>query len=175
MQKFSYSPTVNLGILTQQIIGVLGLLISTGIAILLFWGTGSVEASSAPNFINDPRATLICVGLWSLVIGWITSLGLINAYPTIWLDESGISISAFLFFKIHIPWTDVVDINIGRVRFGHDLVRARRITFFHRIYGWLYTHTIYPSFIIRKDIKDRESLIREIQQRIQKSARQESK
>jgi len=170
MKKFSYNPTVSLGILIQQMIGVLGLLTSTGIAILLFWGTGNVEASSALNFMNDPRSTLVCVGLWSLIIGWITSLGLINAYPTIWLGESGISISAFLFFKVHIRWTDIVDINIGRVRFGHDLVRARRITFFHRIYGWLYTHSIYPSFIIRKDIKERENLIREIQQRIQRSA-----
>lgn len=169
MKKFSYNPTVSFGILIQQMIGVLGLLISTGIAVLLFWGTGKVEASSNLNIINDPRLTLICVGVWSLVIGWIAGLGLINAYPTIWLDESGISISAFLFFKIHIRWTDVVDINIGRVRFGHDLVRARRITILHRVYGWFYTHTIYPSFIIRKDIKGRENLIREIQQRIQRS------
>jgi hypothetical protein len=169
MKKFSYNPTVSLGILVQQMIGVLGLLISNVIAILFFWGTGNVEPSSNLNFINDPRSTLVCVGFWSLVIGWTTSLGLINAYPTIWLDESGITISAFLFFKIRIHWTDVVDINIGGVRFGHDLVRARRITIFHRIYGWLYTHTIYPSFIIRKDIKEREHLIREIQQRIQKS------
>jgi hypothetical protein len=169
MKKFSYNPSVRLGILIQQLIGVLGLLISTGIAILLFWGTENVEAPSNLNIINDPRSTLVCFGIWSLVIGWVTSLGLINAYPTIWLDESGISISAFLFFKIHIRWTDVVDINIGRVRFGHDLVRVRRITIFHRIYGWLYTNTIYPSFIIRKDIEERENLIREVQQKIQRS------
>jgi hypothetical protein len=169
MKKFSYNPSVRLVILIQQLIGVLSLLISTGIAILLFWGTENVGSPSNLNIINDPRSTLVCVGFWSLVIGWIAGLGLINAYPTIWLDESGISISAFLFFKIHIRWTDVVDINIGRVRFGHDLVRARRITILHRIYGWLYSHTIYPSFIIRKEIKDRENLIREIQQRIKRS------
>ena len=169
MQKFSYRPILSLGILFQQIVGVLGLLVSTGMAILSFWLTGSVEASPTPNFLNDPRSTLVCVGLWALVIGWTTSVGLINCYPTIWLDEMGISISTFLFFKIHIPWSEVINMNIGGVRFGHDLVSVRRITFFHRIYGLLYSRTIYPSFIIRKDITDHDTLIREIRQRIKGS------
>ena len=168
MQKFSYSPPVSLCILIQQIIGIFGLLLSTGISIFLFWGTDRVVASPGLNFMDDPKFTLVCAGLWSLIIGWITSLGLVNAYPTIWLDDTGIWISAFLLFKIHIPWSEIVDINIGRVRFGHDLVRARRITTFHRIYGWLYSHTFYPSFIIRKDIIDRDNLITEIRQQIKR-------
>ena len=167
MQKYSYIPSIRFRILLQQVMGIFGLLVSTGITIISFWVTRSLEASSTSNLLDDPRLTFVCVGFWSLIIGWTISLGLINTYPTIWLSETGILISAFLFLKIHIPWRDIIDINIASVRFGHDLVRARRITIFHRIYGWLYSHTFYPSFIIRKDIMDRDNLIREIRQRIQ--------
>jgi len=173
MQRFSYSPAVRFGILIQQLSGVLGLFLSAGIAILLFWGTGRVEASSTSGLLQNPKFTLACVGIWMLIIGLIVSITLINSFPTIWLGEDGIEISAFLFFKIYISWSEVIDLNPGRVRFGHFLVRARRITVFHRIYGWLYSHTLYPSFLIRKDIIDREKLIFEIQRKIQKPSQQD--
>ncbi len=55
MQKFSDRPIVSLGILFRQIGGVLDLLVSTGMAVLSFWGIGSVEASPTQNILNDPR------------------------------------------------------------------------------------------------------------------------
>ena len=121
-----------------------------------------MEAPATSNLLDDPRFTLVCIGFWTLIIGWTTSFGLINAFPTIWLGETGVTITAFLFFKIHLPWSEIIDINIGGVRFGHDLVLAHRITIFHRIYGLLYSHTYYPGFIIRKDIIDRDKLLSEI-------------
>lgn len=162
MQKYSYSPYVSIGILIQQLSGVIGLIVSIGGALLLFWGTGIVEAPATPNLLQDPRVTLVCVGIWVLVIGWALSILLINASPTVWAGEDGIVISAFLVFKIFVPWEELVDIK--GIRFGHFLVRTKRITFFHRIYGWIYSHSLYPSFMIRRDIAERDKLISEIKQ-----------
>jgi hypothetical protein len=168
MHKYSYGPAARSGILLQQIGGVIGLFVSTGIAILLFWGTGKVEVPSTSSLLQNPQLTLVCIGIWALIVGWIVSLTLINSFPTIWLGETGMMISAFLFFYIYISWSEIMDINPGSVRFGHCLVRARRITVFHRVYGLLYSHTLYPSFLIGKNIEDREQLFSEIKRGIQK-------
>jgi len=104
-----------------------------------------------------------------IVTGTVCST-LINYLPTVWVHEKGLIISAYLFLKIHIPWPSIVDIEAGKRPRGYILVRARRITPFHRIYGWLYSRTFYPSFLIGKGINDRDNLIREIKRRIQRPA-----
>jgi len=155
---------VRIGILIQQLSGFIGLIISTGGALLLFGGIGIVETHTAPNLLQNPKVTLACVGIWALVIGWAVSISLINVSPTVWVGEGGIAISVFLIFKFFIPWLEIVDIK--GIMFGHYLVRAKRITFFHRIYGWLYSHSLYPGFVIRRDITERDKLMSEIKQHI---------
>jgi hypothetical protein len=56
-------------------------------------------------------------------------------------------------------------VRLGQVRFGHDLVRAKRITPFHITYGWLYSRSLCPSFIIRKNIEDHDILISRLAKR----------
>ena len=164
MQKYSYNPDARTGIVIQQLSGIFGLIASTGGALLLFWGIGILEAPTTPNLLQDPRMTLVCVGKWLLVIGWIVSIALINATPTVWAGEDGIEISAFLISKVFIRWSELIDIK--GIRFGHYLVRAKRITFFHRIYGWIYSRSLYPSFVIHRDIIERDRLISEMKQHI---------
>lgn len=92
---------------------------------------------------------------------------MINTFPTVWIGDQGLAISAFLFRRVDVPWFDVIDVGAGRVLFGHTLVRARRITPFHRVYGWLYSRTSYPSFLIGRNIENHDELLREIGKRIQ--------
>lgn len=123
-----------------------------------------MEAPATPNLLQKPQVALLCTGIWALVIGWTVSISLINASPIVWVGEDGIAISAFVMFRIFIPWSNIVDVN--DIRLGHYLVRTKRITFFHRIYGWIYSHSLYPSFVIRRDITEQDKLISAIKQHV---------
>jgi hypothetical protein len=82
------------------------------------------------------------------------------------MTEQGLQISAFIFLRVQILWSEIVNIGAGMPPEGYVLVRCRKITPFHRVYGWFYSQTFYPSFLIEKDISDRDELIHEIRRRI---------
>jgi hypothetical protein len=106
---------------------------------------------------------MVCLVFYIAFLGWTIGLTFINFLPTIWIREEGLIISAFLVFRILIPWSDIIRIRIRRFLSGNVLVSARKIIPFHRIYGWLYSRTVDPSFLIGIGINDRDTLIREIQ------------
>jgi len=149
----------------------IALLHAGGVAAALFataLGIGPIAMAIVermPTTNPSGMATLSCFGLWCLGIGWTVALGLINVYPTIWTDEEGIVISAFIWARVAVPWGEIVDVGAGHVPFGHTLVRAHHITPFHRLYGWFYSRTLYPSFVINRSIKDRDELLVEIRLR----------
>lgn len=151
----------------SQISGLIGIIIFTGMGFLLYVGT--ILGPSVPygtSFIDDPRLTMICFGTGSIAVAWIFGSTMINSIPTVWLDESGITVSTFLFFRKHIPWHDVLDVSPIRTSSNYVLVRARNITLFHRMIGWIYSHTLYPGFLIASYINDHEELILRIRRSI---------
>lgn len=164
MREYEVTEVGRFGVLVVQAGGVAALTISTvmaaGILVMAF-------VENVPSDNPSGMGTLGCLALWSLLIGWIVGLGLINVYPTIWTDEERLVISAFLWARIEIPWAEILDVGAGRVPFGHTLVRARHITPFHRLYGWIYSRTLYPSFVINRRIQDREELLAEINSKAQ--------
>lgn len=167
MKKFSYQGFPRIKIVISQFFGALGLLFFTSFTIFsIVVGLANIP-NSANSILDDPRVTPICFMTFFLIVTGAICSTLINYLPTVWLDEKGLIITAYLFFKIRIPWSSIVDIGAGNPPRGYILVRARRITPFHRVYGWLYSRTFYPSFLIGKGINDRDNLVREIQQRIQ--------
>ena len=169
MKKYSYQGIDRFKIIFSQFTGVVGIVIFTAFACFLLYGIRTVQIyTSNPTLLEDPWVSLACFALICLIIAWILGLIFINYMPTIWVDDKGLEISMFLFFRIQIPWSDIIDVRIRRFPNGSALVSARKITPFHRIYGWLYSHTFYPSFLIGKGINDRDNLIREIRQRIQR-------
>ncbi len=171
MQEFSYHGFQRIRVITSQLTGGLAILIFTGVAGFLIYAMTKIP-TNAPDIglLENPKITLVCLVTYFTIIAWSFGLAFINFLPTIWVRDEGLVISAFLFFRILICWEDIVDIGAGRVSAGYVLVRTRRITPLHRLYGWLYSHTFYPSFLIGKGINNRDNLIREIHQRIQISA-----
>lgn len=163
MREYMYTGTARVNVFFSQLVGIIGLLFC-----LVLAGTLMIlPILTKPTVLTDGTIwTFVCLGLWFLVIGGSTCLGLINAYPTIWLDDNGLSLSVLIFGRVFVPWRDVIDIGTGHVPFGNVLVRARRITPLHRIYGWLYSRSLFPSFIIGRDIEGRDELVHEIRQRI---------
>ncbi len=167
MKKHSYYGIQSVKILYSQLIGIMGMLFSTLFALLMLSGiTRVTENQKTTTIMNDPRLALVCIALWFIVIGWLVGMMFINFYPTIWIADQGIEISFCIFFRILIKWENIIDLGTGSPPKGCILVRARKITPFHRIYGWSYSFTFFPSFLIGKGISERDALISEIVQHI---------
>jgi hypothetical protein len=136
MIEFPYRGIARLGVVLLQATGVVSILLVT-------LGAGWLIAAAIQ--VRTPEyGTIGCLVIWMLMIGWGVGLAQINIFPTVWIDDRGLTISAFFFKRVTIPWSEVVDVGAGHVPFGHTLIRARHITPFHRVYGWLYSLTLYP-------------------------------
>lgn len=161
MRKFTYTGTAGLRVFIRQFAGVAAILFGTSIGVLLLV-LGLWQIS-----LSDPAMwTSVCFAIWFLVTSWVVGLGLINFHPTVWVGDDGLAI-LFLGRRVMIPWEEIVDVGAGFVPFGHTLVRARRITLFHRLYSLLYSLSFLPGFVIGRDIENHDELLREIRERIQ--------
>ncbi|CAG0959284.1 hypothetical protein ANRL3_00766 [Anaerolineae bacterium] len=159
MRMFRYKGIRIVGVIVLHIGGLAAITIFTSFGCWVLFLTIQNNPSSL--------STASCLAIWSGVWGWLIGLTMINFYPTVWTDKDGLTISAFFFKRIFVPWTDIVDVGAGHVPFGNVLVRARRITQFHRIYSWLYSRTLFPGFVISRNIEDYEELAREIRRKSQ--------
>lgn len=122
-------------------------------------------AAGRVHFSLDVRVVTVLGGAWTLACGWFAGSMIMNAQPNFWAVESGIYISVFAFFRILIPWSGIVNIIEDKPRKGYALVRARKITVFHRLIGWSYSRKFVPSILIGPGIENREELIRIIRRR----------
>lgn len=157
MREFTYKGIARLGVVITQIGGVATIVLCM---LLVGWLLSLKLPPDASIW------TMGCLEIWALVLGWTVGLALINIYPTVWLGDQGLVISTFLFARVTVMWADIIDLGTGHVPFGNVLVRARRVTPFHRIYGWLYSRTLLPSFVIGRGIQDRDELLHEIRRKL---------
>ncbi len=172
MDKFTYTGLTNLARISRQINGVIGIVVFTGIAFICFAGVWASPGDlHYTTVFDDPRVILICLAFCMLGLAWGIGPMYINFLPTIWLDEDGIQISTFIFFRIRIPWNHMIDIGKAHSPKRHILVRARRISIFYCIFGWFYSHSFYPSFLIHEDIQGYSYLVDRIRQGIRDSQR----
>jgi hypothetical protein len=161
MRKFSYKGIAIIGVLLTQFGGVFSIALATLASI------GIIALSLAPNSNpNASRVTLACLIVWTLLIDWSVGLSLLNMYPTIWMDESGLVISVLFFGRARIPWGEIVAIKRKWEMFGDYLVQARHITPMHSLIGWNFSQMLYPSFLIGHGLEGRDELISEIKKRI---------
>jgi hypothetical protein len=166
MKKYTYTGIAQSGVAFVQGGGVAAVMISTVIAGgIMVMAIVERIPSSDPSFMGS----LGCLAVWFLMVGWLVGLSLMNIYPTVWVGDEHLVISAFFVARVAVPWTEIIDVGAGHVPFGHTLVRAHRITPAHRLYGWLYSRTLYPSFVIGRWIQDRDELLREIRWRAQQA------
>jgi hypothetical protein len=161
VEEFSYKGFARLRALSVQAGGGIGLLAVTASSIwlLILIALGGPEYSGGACHVG-----------WWLVVGWAVGLTLLNSYPTVWLGDQGLVVSTFPLGRVSVSWIDVVDVGAGYVPSGGVLVRTRRLTPFHRVYGVLYSRTLLPSFAIRRGMDGRERLICEIRRRIQSAS-----
>jgi hypothetical protein len=137
--------------------GVLGVIIFSGMGLFLvigpilvygqLWGGG------------------ICMGLWAIVLSWTLGFIFFNLYPDVSTDLEGVSIS-HIFGRRKIPWDDILNIETRGAFYRRTVVTARRITFFHRLYGGLYGRWFQPAFLIADWLEDRDELVEEIERNI---------
>ncbi len=157
--KYTYSGVARLGRGIEVFVGTLAFLLSTLAAV-------GIPVGAALNGDVRSALNLICFGLWFLLVGWTVGFLLLNGYPDIWLEDDQLTISMFLFVKVRIRWSDIVDIQNINWPLRRTVVRVRRITPFHRIIGCIYGRTILPSFAIRPEIDHYALLIQSIAARL---------
>lgn len=165
MKKYGYEGFTASGIVMSQAAGLMALVLAVLLSVAF---PVHIVLTEGIGHISDVTM-LICIPSWLLLVLGTVGMGLINAYPVIWIGDDYLEISAFIFARVRIVWSDIVDVGAGRVPGGFVLVRARRITVFHRLYGWLYSRTLLPSFLIGPRIENHDELVREIRRRTQHS------
>jgi hypothetical protein len=157
-REYTYKGAAHFGVKLVEAIGVASIFICVLAAVVLI---SLALQSDWPPTIEFIRCVLIC----DLAAGWFLGAGLINALPTVWVGEEGIAISVYFTRRVMIPWADLVDVKRWPVLPGCYLVRARRITPMHQLYGWL-ARTRLPGFIIHQSIVGRDELFHELGQRV---------
>ena len=159
MKEYSYVGMGQAAVTFTHTGGVAAIVIST----LLFIAVVAIGCQTDSSLLSAG-----CFALWFLMVGWLVGLGLMNVYPTIWVGDEYLVISMFVFYRCGCGMDR--DHTGGRpCPFGHTLVRARHITPVHRLYGWLYSRTLHPSFIVGRWIQDRDELLREITWRVRQA------
>lgn len=163
-KKYTYNGLGKAKQLFFQITGFLAIVIFTIFGFAFFYA--AMNGSKVPSgigFMDDPRVPPFCLGTIFILGAWFFGLMFINLLPTIWTDESGITISFILVFHKNIPWKNVLAIEPISSPFDYYIVKARKITVLHRMIGWIYSKTFSPSFLIAKEIENRKELIWAIQ------------
>lgn len=160
MREFGYTGIAGAGVLLRQLAGVVSIIMGTSVAVLMV-----VLSISQFGLYHGAIWTFVCTAVWALLAGWIVGFVLINFHPTVYVGDDGLAISYF-GRRIRIPWDDIVDVGAGFVPIRHTLVRARRITPWHRLYGWLYSFSLLPAFVIGRDIENYDELLHEIRRRV---------
>jgi len=162
MKEHTYEGSAGSRVLTLRLIGAGLVISSTSIAVVtLLIGLWQIP-------LSDPGLSgVICIVLSILLIGWVGGFIAMNLYPTIRVEDKGLALSYFVFWWVVIPWDEVIDMRPIPFRRGDVLVRAQRITPFHRFFGLRYRLSFLPSFVIGRDIENRDELLREIRERIQ--------
>lgn len=161
MKEYTYEGSGGLRVLTLRLIGAGFIILSTSMAVV----TLLIALWQIP--LSDPGLSgVVCIALSILLIGWVGGFTSMNLYPTIRVGDKGLALSYFVFWWVVVPWDEVIDMKPIPLRHGDVLVRARHITPFHRFFGLRYWLSFLPSFVIGRDIRDRDELVREISKRI---------
>jgi hypothetical protein len=142
-------------------IGISPVFLVTSISIFL------VPLSSYPETSwNSVRLSLFFWTFLSFLLGFSIGSFFINYYPTIWTDNDAIYISYFVLLRIKIPWNEILDIKLVSSNPRTLLVRTRRITPWHIYYGFYYSQSCKPSFLIKGSIDNFDELTQVIKSNI---------
>lgn len=151
MKVYRHTPFGKMVVIAFKSAGVLAALIGTLMMI--------------PFVIGQIRDGMVypvfCYVIAFTLIGWAVALIFFNFYPEVIVDEQGIQIS-FMFSWARILWQDVIDCGVGHPPIGATLVRARKVTPIHILYGWMFSYSFFPAFLIGRTIDDRDDLLKQI-------------
>ncbi len=172
MRKYSYHGFMLVKLIWEQIGGWFVILFFGTLALFLIIAPFFViSGTSSVNFLDDPRLPPILFGLLFL-IGALNGGSLFaNSLPIIWTDDTKITISYFSFFHKSIPWSEITEVVNEMPSRGFSIIKARKITPFHYVIGWIYSRSFVPVFLINENIDDYELLISGIKAKILNSKR----
>jgi hypothetical protein len=93
------------------------------------------------------------------------------SFSEIKLDTDSIYLE-FLWYWIKIPWNEVVSIEDKEAQlsykpiFKEHIVRVKKLTLFHNLYGLMYLMKFTPCFVINAKISHYNEIVKEIKRHI---------
>lgn len=100
--------------------------------------------------------------IFGIVVCLILGTLHLHLFPPVTTSGVGIEIP-FFFHKLFIPWSDIVGVETAWFMGSVRVIKCRKITPVHWLYGLIYGGTsIYSSFLISSQIEDFHDLMREI-------------
>jgi hypothetical protein len=112
--------------------------------------------------------------VWLFIIAIFSGSCLIlagNFYTEIVSDKDGLHIY-FLWKHLFVPWEEIIELKpLFNIPFLKNIwvIRTRSLTFFHRVYGLLYSFSLYPSLVFTKGISNYDELNRRIRVSLKKN------
>ena len=137
MEKFNYHGLLQIKRLFMQLAGMTAILVFNSVAILLIYAVRrTIVVELNVNFLNNPRVPFYGLAIGFMFVSWVIGGGFSTFLPTIWIDDYGITISAFLLLRIRIPWSSIINISpvyigMGSFRTKYTLIVAKKISLFH--------------------------------------------
>ena len=143
----------SLAIQIAKVHGWLGLGMIVTLFVVLFGAVGLGYTGFSGKFL---------LVMATLVFGIVMNLSFIHSFSDIGVSDNGILVQ-FLWQYILVRWDEIVDVHEHRgLFFVLYIVRTTRLTFFHKLYGLLYTLSASPALVISEKIRGCDELISEI-------------
>jgi hypothetical protein len=120
---------------------------------------------SAKNVLVEQ--TILLATLYKALAYCVALVFFANAYPEITVDKNGLYVH-FLWYRLPLTWQDIIEVKPYFFSLPNRpswVVRTRKLTPFHRLYGLLYSFTFLPSFFIFSTIENYEELTKIINKR----------
>jgi hypothetical protein len=124
----------------------------------------------ASSFSGYERVKVLIMAIVSNFLFLLFSIFILNFQPDLEITSRGIIVQVFLFWKVLVSWSEVIDIRGGVFQWSrYHVVIVDKLTPIHRIYGLIHGFTLKPAIIIGQTMRNREEAIQRIRGKLQKA------
>lgn len=151
MKTYSYDGLIAVLLAIGRLFGTLFAML--GLSVIVFAATVFLQSSTASG--------VLCFGLiWGLgaVIG---GLFFVFNYPDVIVDTRGISLRSWPYPPFSVPWSEVFEVyEKGGLKRNTAFVSIRGASPLHFLYGLYYIRQLQPGFLVRREIREFDELVR---------------
>jgi len=141
----------------------IGRLFGTAFALL---GLG-VAVLAITVFVKNPNASgVLCFGLAWCLGAIFGGFFFVFNYPDVTAEERGVRLRSWPYPPFFVPWSEVFEVQeYHGLKRNVVFVRVKRLSLLHLLYGLYGVRRLQAGFLIRKDIRGLDDLLRRLRQK----------